>query len=216
MPRPNTTARFPRRLLTGRQRYANDPFHIRWDRTASAYLKDAQHGCCAFERDCPKCHRADTCSPIEGDVAQGDYSRGVTTLFSRGVLVPAQPGQKGGFVWVCAPCSNAAGNDEDVQLLDAKPIDYIGPDHCQFADHMTSPGHRKNQKQFFGMLLCQTEADNRAPDLVLSFMSRVQRRRKEKVAEANKKRGTQGSEEKSKKKPKTEKVNLVPRSAESK
>ena len=66
------------------------------------------------------------------------------------------------------------------------------------------------------MLLCQTEADNRAPDLVLSFMSRVQRRRKEKVAEANKKRGTQGSIEKSKKKPKTEKVNLVPRSAESK
>ena len=74
---------------------------------------------------------------------------------------------------------------------------------------MTSQKHRKNQKQFFDMLLCQTEADNRAPDLVLSFMSRVQRRRKEKVAEANKKRGAQGAEEKSKKKPKTEKVGLV-------
>ena len=209
MLRPNTTARFPRRLLTGQPRYADDPFHIRRARVASAYLKDAHHGCCAHARDCPKCHRADTCSPIEGDIAQGDYSRGVTMMFSRGVLVPAQPGQKDGFAWVCAPCSNAAQDGKDVQLLDAKPIDYIGADHCQFADHMTSTKHRKNQKQFFDMLLCQTEADNRAPDLVLSFMSRVQRRRKEKVAEANKKRGAEGAEEKSKKKPKTEKVGLV-------
>jgi hypothetical protein len=129
-------------------------------------------------------------------------------LFSRAIIVPARPHQKDGFKWICAACSNRATNGEDVQLLAPKAIDYYG--HDQFADHITSDGHRNKQNIFLKMLDERGAIDHPAPGLVLTFMSRVHARRKQvaeqKCAEEKeemKKRVQEHEEKKSTKKRKT-------------
>jgi hypothetical protein len=170
MPNVKTTMRYPVSLFV-EDRYWDDTLSCTYARHASTYLKFAHIGCLP---DCRACNGQ--CLEIEGNIAQGNFSRCVTAMITRAILVPARPNQSDGFKWVCAACSNSASNGEDVQLLAPKPIDYEKT--CQFTDHIVSAGHRREQKKFLAWL---DETEPRYADtslgLMLSFMGRVQSRR---------------------------------------